>query len=151
VEEGTAAAVRRLGIEQPVAGKTGTTNETKDAWFVGYSPDLIAGVWVGFDDGTPVGLTGARAALPIWVAFMKEALPAYPVRRFAVPQGVVFRDVDRRSGLLVSTACTEMSPVHEAFIVGTQPVVTCDGHRTEGQPKPGEERLNWFERLFHGR
>jgi len=151
VEEGTAAAVRRLGIEQPVAGKTGTTNETKDAWFVGYSPDLIAGVWVGFDDGTPVGLTGAKAALPIWVAFMKEALPAYPVRPFDVPQGVVFRDIDRRSGLLSGADCGESSPVHEAFVIGTQPVLGCDGRRMEGQPKGGEERLNWFERLFHGR
>jgi membrane carboxypeptidase/penicillin-binding protein len=151
VEEGTAAAVRRLGIAQPVAGKTGTTNETKDAWFVGYSPDLIAGVWVGFDDGTPVGLTGAKAALPIWVGFMKEALPAYPIRAFDVPQGVVFRDVDRHTGLLSSSECNDSAPVHEAFVVGTQPVVTCDGQRVEGQPRVSGERLNWFERLFHGR
>jgi penicillin-binding protein 1B len=152
VEEGTAAAVRRLGIAQPVAGKTGTTNDTKDAWFVGYSPDLIAGVWVGFDDGTPVGLTGAKAALPIWVAFMKEALPVYPSRTFDVPQGVVFRDVDRHTGLLSSSECTDSTPVHEAFVVGTQPIVGCDGRRVEGQPEgAGGERRSWFERLFHGR
>ncbi len=151
VEEGTAAAVRRLGIAQPVAGKTGTTNETKDAWFVGYSPDLIAGVWVGFDDGTPVGLTGAKAALPIWVAFMKEALPAYPIRTFDVPRGVVFRDVDRHTGLLSSSECADSAPVREAFVVGTQPVVDCDGRRVEGQPQVGGERRSWFERLFHGR
>jgi penicillin-binding protein 1A len=151
VEEGTAAAVRRLGIAQPVAGKTGTTNETKDAWFVGYSPDLIAGVWVGFDDGTSVGLTGAKAALPIWVAFMKDALPAYPTRMFDVPQGVVFRDVDRHTGLLSSSECADSASVHEAFVVGTQPVVDCDGRRMQGQPQGGGERRSWFERLFHGR
>jgi penicillin-binding protein 1B len=151
VDGGTAAAVRRLGIAQPVAGKTGTTNDTKDAWFVGYSPDLIAGVWVGFDDGTPVGLTGAKAALPIWAGFMKEALPAYPIRAFDVPRGVVFRDVDRRSGLLSSSECGESAPVHEAFVIGTQPVATCDGRHVDGRPEVGGERLNWFERLFHGR
>ena len=149
VEEGTGAAVRRLGITQPVAGKTGTTNEAKDAWFIGYSPDLIAGVWVGFDDGTPVGLTGAKAALPIWVAFMREALKAFGDRPFDVPPGVVFRDVDRHSGLLASFSCPES--VHEAFIVGTEPSVTCDGRRIEGEPQPEEKVLNWFERLFHGR
>jgi penicillin-binding protein 1B len=149
VEEGTGAAVRRLGLTQPVAGKTGTTNETKDAWFVGYSPDLIAGVWVGFDDGTPVGLTGAKAALPIWVAFMREGLQAFGNRPFDVPSGVVFRDVDRHSGLLASVACPES--IHEAFIVGTEPSVTCDGRRTDGESHPEERVLNWFEHLFQGR
>jgi penicillin-binding protein 1B len=151
VEEGTAVAVRRLGIAQPVAGKTGTTNETKDAWFVGYSPDLLAGVWVGFDDGTPVGLTGAKAALPIWVAFMKEALAIFPVREFEIPQGVVFRDVDRRTGLLFGADCNGGTPVHEAFIVGTQPSVRCDGGRLEAEGQPDSDRRNWFERIFHGR
>jgi penicillin-binding protein 1B len=149
VEEGTGAAVRRLGLTQAVAGKTGTTNETKDAWFVGYSPDLIAGVWVGFDDGTPVGLTGAKAALPVWVAFMREALKAFGNRPFDVPSGVVFRDVDRHSGLLASVACPES--IHEAFIVGTEPSVTCDGRRIEGESHPEERVLNWFEHLFQGR
>jgi 1A family penicillin-binding protein len=149
VEEGTGAAVRRLGITQAVAGKTGTTNEAKDAWFIGYSPDLIGGVWVGFDDGTPIGLTGAKAALPVWVAFMRDALRAYESRPFEIPQGVVFRDVDRHSGMLASWSCPES--VHEAFIIGTEPMVTCDGQRLEAQSKPREKVLNWFERLFHGR
>ncbi|MET0152983.1 MAG: hypothetical protein ABW298_10305, partial [Candidatus Binatia bacterium] len=79
------------------------------------------------------------------------ALPAYPIRAFDVPRGVVFRDVDRHTGLLSSSECNDSAPVHEAFVVGTQPVVTCDGQRVEGQPRVGGERLNWFERLFHGR
>ncbi len=149
VEEGTGAAVRRLGITQAVAGKTGTTNEAKDAWFIGYSPDVIGGVWVGFDDGTPIGLTGAKAALPVWVAFMRDALRAYENRPFEVPHGVVFRDVDRHSGMLANSSCPES--VHEAFIIGTEPMVTCDGQRLEAQSKPRERELNWFERLFHGR
>jgi 1A family penicillin-binding protein len=149
VEEGTGEAVRRLGITRAVAGKTGTTNDTKDAWFVGYSPDLIAGVWVGFDDGTPVGLTGAKAALPVWVAFMHEILPALPDRPFEIPGGVVFRDVDRHTGLLANWACPES--VREAFLAGTEPVTTCDGQRVEAEPRPPQRVLKWFERLFHGR
>jgi penicillin-binding protein 1B len=145
VDEGTGAAVRRLGIAQEVAGKTGTTNETKDGWFIGYSPDVIAGVWVGFDDGTPTGLTGARSALPVWVAFMRDALRAYEGRPFEIPRGVVFRDVDRHSGMLASSSCPES--VHEAFIIGTEPLVTCDGQQAQSR----ERVSNWFERLFHGR
>jgi penicillin-binding protein 1B len=146
VEEGTAAAVRRLGLTQPVAGKTGTTNETKDAWFIGYSPDLIAGVWTGFDDGTPIGLTGAKAALPIWVSFMREALKQLPERPFDVPTGVVFRDVDRQTGLLASWSCPDL--IHEAFLAGTEPTTTCDGRQLEGEPAPHRRPLDWFEHLF---
>jgi penicillin-binding protein 1B len=157
VEEGTAAAVRRLGIAQAVAGKTGTTNDTKDAWFLGYSPYLVAGVWVGFDDGTPIGLTGAKAALPLWVTFMKDALKGYADRPFEVPSGIVFRDVDRHSGMLASTACPDA--IQEAFLVGTQPTTTCDGLQQQqpGASKPSTESLprerlkSWFERLFHAR
>jgi 1A family penicillin-binding protein len=149
VEEGTGEAVRRLGITRAVAGKTGTTNDAKDAWFVGYSPDLIAGVWVGFDDGSPVGLTGAKAALPVWVAFMHEVLPTLPDRPFEIPGGVVFRDVDRHTGLLADWACPES--VREAFLAGTEPVTTCGGRRAEAEPRPRQRVLNWFERLFRGR
>jgi penicillin-binding protein 1B len=124
VDRGTAASIRRLGIQAPVAGKTGTTNEEKDSWFVGYSPDLVAGVWVGFDDATPVGLTGAEGALPIWAAFMKEALAARVPRRFTVPSGVVFRDVDPASGLLGGWMCP--NTMREAFVVGSEPDQTCD-------------------------
>ena len=148
VDEGTAAAVRHLGLTQPVAGKTGTTNETKDAWFIGYSPDLIAGVWTGFDDGTPIGLTGAKAALPIWVSFMRDALREFPERPFEIPPGVVFRDVDRHTGLLATGACPDA--IHEAFLAGTEPAATCDGKQIEGEPRPRQKALEWFEHLFRG-
>ena len=72
VVEGTASFLKRLGIGQPVAGKTGTTNDSRDAWFVGYTPDILAMVWVGFDDGTSMRGTGASAALPIWADLMKN-------------------------------------------------------------------------------
>jgi penicillin-binding protein 1B len=143
VVRGTAAAARRLGLLGPVAGKTGTTNDEKDAWFVGYSPDWVAAVWVGFDDGTPVGLTGAAAALPIWVDLMKFLLGAYGERPFDVPPGVVFREVDRWSGLLTAFGCGET--IREAFVAGTEPDETCDGRRvapweaTGGQLEPSVE------------
>ncbi len=74
LNEGTAAGARGLGFTADAAGKTGTTNDYRDAWFAGFTPDLLCVVWVGFDDNTPVGLSGTRAALPIWVDFMKVAL-----------------------------------------------------------------------------
>jgi penicillin-binding protein 1B len=142
VNSGTGAAVRRLGLTEPLGGKTGTTNEEKDAWFVGYSADWVGGVWVGFDDGRPVGMTGSVAALPIWAALMREILAARAEHVFEVPAGVVFRDVDRYSGMLASFRCPEF--VREAFISGTEPRRTCDGRPVEaavfGEPPRRETR-----------
>ena len=76
MDRGTGAGVRSLGLGGALAGKTGTTNDTRDAWFAGYSPRLVAVVWVGFDDGAPLELSGARGALPIWTDFMRAAAPS---------------------------------------------------------------------------
>ncbi|HSB61578.1 MAG TPA: PBP1A family penicillin-binding protein [Vicinamibacteria bacterium] len=124
VNEGTAAAARAWGFTADAAGKTGTTNDLRDAWFVGYTPDLLCVVWVGYDDNTPIGLSGARAALPIWVEFMKGALAGREPTPFPVPaENVVFVDVDRDTGLLASPSCGEA--VSEAFIPGTEPQERC--------------------------
>ena len=85
LDRGTAAAARRLGFTRPAAGKTGTTNDYKDAWFVGYTPDLLAVVWVGFDGPSKLNLSGAEAALPIWTDFMKSATASMPVTDFVPP------------------------------------------------------------------
>jgi penicillin-binding protein 1B len=91
VRRGTGRDLARLGVSSPVAGKTGTTNEFRDAWFVGYSPDLVVAVWVGFDDAARVGLTGARAALPIVARFVREAVGGAGLRDFApAPQRYSF-------------------------------------------------------------
>ncbi|HWC02978.1 MAG TPA: PBP1A family penicillin-binding protein [Methylomirabilota bacterium] len=90
VDRGTAAAVRGFGLRGAVAGKTGTTNDTRDAWFAGYSPRLVAVVWVGFDDGTPLGLSGAQAALPIWTDFMRAAAALDEPGEFSAPPTVSF-------------------------------------------------------------
>jgi penicillin-binding protein 1A len=116
---GTGRRARSLG--KPVAGKTGTTNDQGDAWFVGFSPDVATGVWVGYDEKRVLGRgeTGGRAALPIWIDYMDEALRDRPARDFAVPDGIVFARVDTRTGLLASSE-TETS-LYQAFLAGTEP------------------------------
>ena len=100
VKEGTGKRVRALN--RPVAGKTGTTNDLQDAWFVGYTPRFISGVWVGYDNGRTLGKgeTGSRTASPIWLGFMDRILQDKPVRMFQVPEGVVFAKIDAETGLL---------------------------------------------------
>lgn len=118
VEEGTATAVREL--TRPAAGKTGTAQEYRDAWFSGYTMDFVAAAWVGFDDHTPIGPleTGGKAALPIWLAFMKRAHQGLPVREFELPEGVVQVRVDPASGKLAGRAIPGRL---ETFVAGTEP------------------------------
>lgn len=126
INEGTGAAARARGFRLDAAGKSGTTNDLRDAWFVGFTPDLLTVVWVGFDDNQPIGLTGSQAALPIWTDFMIRALAGHPDRSFDVPEGVVFVDVDRESGRIAGPFCTRV--ISEAFIVGTEPWDRCTAH-----------------------
>ena len=126
VTTGTGSAVRSSGLPDVVAGKTGTTNDGRDAWFVGYTPRLLALVWVGFDGGEPHGMSGARAALPIWIDFMKQAIDAYPQSDFEVPPGISFTDIDVTNGKRAAHACPVVA--REAFLVGTEPPL-CDEHR----------------------
>lgn len=117
VRYGTGWRAKALG--RPVAGKTGTTNEYRDAWFVGYTPDLLAAVWVGFDDMRPLGPqeTGARAASPIWVSFMKN-VKGGESQNFPVPEGIVSYPIDPATGLL---AKDEAAAIREFFKEGTEP------------------------------
>jgi len=115
VDLGTGKRVRWLGFERPCAGKTGTvgwpgkeeTDKTMDAWFIGFTPDLVAGVWIGKDDASPLGekITGSVAAIPVWTKFMKKALEGKPVKDFSSPQGVVFKEIDLDTGLLATPGC----------------------------------------------
>lgn len=125
VDRGTGAQARALGLTAVLAGKTGTTDEERDAWFVGYTPDLVIGVWVGFDDGTPLHLTGAQAALPIWVDFARQVIPP-DSPDFPQPGGIAVRMVDPASGLLATADCPES--VEEMFIEGTEPEDYCPLH-----------------------
>jgi membrane carboxypeptidase/penicillin-binding protein len=130
VDRGTARRARSLGFERPAAGKTGTTNDFNDAWFAGYTPDLLAVVWVGFDRDKALGLTGSSAALPIWAGFMESALRGRPVKEFRVPNGIEFAIIDRGTGLRAGAGCRDT--VREAFLEGTVPVglSDCEGTST---------------------
>lgn len=122
VQKGTGQAARALN--RPVAGKTGTTNDYINAWFIGGAPNLVAGVYVGFDDRRSLGEgeTGARAALPIWMGFMKEAFKQLPVVPFEIPDGVTFVKVDESTGLLESDQDgEEQKGVVELFAKGSEP------------------------------
>jgi penicillin-binding protein 1B len=145
VTTGTGSAVRASGLPDVVAGKTGTTNDGRDAWFVGYSSRLLALVWVGFDSGEPHGMSGAKAALPVWIDFMKQAIDAYPQADFEVPAGISFSDIDATNGKRAARACPVI--VREAFITGTEPPL-CDQHRgVIDHVVDGWNRLtDWFRR-----
>ena len=119
VENGTAKRARALG--RPVAGKTGTTNQAKDAWFVGYSTEIVAGVWVGYDDALPLGWgeSGGVTALPGWVAFMKAAHDKRPATEFPRPASVVVAKIDPATGLLAYAG--QEDAIDEVFLDGTAP------------------------------
>lgn len=125
VDRGTGAKARAMGVEGPVAGKTGTTDGYRDAWFIGYTPDVVIGVWVGFDDERPVKLTGSQAALPIWSLLARRVLP-HQAPDFEMPSGMVQREIDPRTGQLATSRCPEKTL--EVFIAGTEPTVYCEIH-----------------------
>ncbi|MEE8410600.1 MAG: PBP1A family penicillin-binding protein, partial [Myxococcota bacterium] len=116
IEDGTARRAKVL--DRTLAGKTGTSNESRDVWFGGFSPELVGVVWVGFDDNAPLGrATGSSTALPIWIRYMDRALEGVPQRDFPPPEGVVFVKVDPETGL----ASHRANAIEEAFIEGSEP------------------------------
>jgi penicillin-binding protein 1B len=122
LNEGTGAGARAAGFTLDAAGKTGTTNDLRDAWFAGFTPELLTVVWVGFDDNQPLGLSGAQAALPIWTDFMLHALAGRNSIPFDVPPGITFINIDPESGKLAVAGCP--GAFSEAFIVGSEPTET---------------------------
>jgi penicillin-binding protein 1B len=139
IASGTGASARALGVPGSIAGKTGTTNDGRDAWFIGYAPRLLAVVWVGFDGGDAHGLSGAEAALPIWADFMRQALDAYPQPAFTVPAGVAFADIDLTNGLLANRFCPRVA--RETFLTGTEPP-PCQEHGGVG-----DQIFDWWQRF----
>lgn len=135
---GTGQNAKALG--RAAAGKTGTTSDYIDAWFMGFTPHVVTGVWVGFDNQKSIGPleTGARAALPIWLSFMQSAVKNYPDVDFTIPPGVVFASIDPTSGKLASP--NSSTAIKEAFIEGTQP--TEAGGQTSS---PSESQSEFFK------
>jgi penicillin-binding protein 1B len=126
MNEGTGAGARAAGFSIDAAGKSGTTNDLRDAWFVGFTPELLTVVWVGMDDNQPVGLSGSQAALPIWTTFMSKALAGRESTSFQTPAGITFLDIDRDTGRVAGPLCPRI--FSEAFIAGTEPTEACSLH-----------------------
>jgi penicillin-binding protein 1B len=146
INRGTGATVRARGFTAPAAGKTGTS---RDGWFAGYTSNLLAIVWVGFDDNRDLGLSGANAPAPIWGDFMKRAvaLPAYrDVKPFDMPEGITKVTIDPESLMLATPEC----PVtrEEVYIHGTEPTEFCPLHggRVASDAPPG----SWLSHVFGG-
>ena len=127
INEGTGAGARANGFALDAAGKSGTTNDLRDAWFVGFTPELLTVVWVGLDDNQPLGLSGTQAALPIWTTFRARALAGHPDQPFPEPEGIVYAEIDRDTGKLASPLCPRL--FREAFVSGSEPVESCEIHR----------------------
>lgn len=141
VEGGTAKSLRSQGIWFPVAGKTGTTNDFRDAWFVGYTPDILALIWVGFDNGDPVYVSGGRAALPIWADLIRS-IPQYVSESwFTAPPGIVQKEICLDSGMLALPDHGCPDTIKEYFLAGNAPTKECTLH---------DSRLpfgKWFKKI----
>jgi penicillin-binding protein 1B len=145
INAGTGASARVAGVPGAVAGKTGTTNDGRDAWFVGYAPNLLALVWVGFDDGVAAGLSGSEGALPIWSEFMRQALEVYPGGAFPEPAGITRAKVDVTTGRRATAFCPLVAT--EVFLSGTEPP-PCEEHGgvTEQIERWWDRVWDWFRK-----
>ncbi|MGQ0734111.1 MAG: penicillin-binding protein 1A [Acidobacteriota bacterium] len=167
VDHGTAWRTRDLGFTRPAAGKTGTTNDYRDAWFVGYTPRLVTGVWIGFDQPQPImrGGYASEVAVPLWASFMRRATARDPVEWFSPPRGIVSASICRLSGLRAVDGCHDgqlnedgvpervAGVINEYFVTGTEPVESCSLHRLDTQTTSSdeEEAEDGSRRGFWGR
>ncbi len=134
VNDGTGWGARGRGFYRPAGGKTGTSDNCTDNWFLGFTPQITAGVWIGYDDKTVIGenITGAHTALPVWSDFMIKAHDTLKVEDFRVPPGIVFKTVCLESGLLATDRCPRI--ITDVFTEETAPSVYCDLHPSEELP-----------------
>jgi penicillin-binding protein 1A len=133
VNEGYGRTARRMGFNEPAAGKTGTTDDCTDAWFIGFTNEIAVGVWAGFDEKVSMGrrMTGGRVSVPIWTNVMKAYYRDHSAEPFIEPEGIVHRVICEESGLLATKGCSEIR--REVFIEGTEPRRYCDRHRLSAQ------------------
>lgn len=130
VQRGTAYQAVGSRFNRPCAGKTGTTDDFVDAWFIGFTPQLVAGVWIGYDEGRKslgIGMTGGVVAAPVWTDFMEVALKDEPVMEFSPPSNVSFVSICKETGLLATPNCPY--PIREVFLAGSQPTTYCTKHQ----------------------
>jgi penicillin-binding protein 1B len=126
LDRGTGKAAKEMGITFPASGKTGTTDANRDSWFVGFTPDVVCAVWVGYDSGADTGLTGAQGALRIWARFLRALYPGSGPVTLRPPDGIDFAEIDPASGFLATTACPQT--LREAYLTGTAPKEPCPLH-----------------------
>lgn len=138
VDRGTGAGIRARGLRGPIAGKTGTTDDEYDLWFVGFTPELVAVVWVGYDEPQPIGVPSSRGALPIWADFLSEVTGDVVRGAFTKPSSVERIEIDPATGARAMAGCPERRV--EYFLEGTLPRETC--------PAGARRRAGFFERLF---
>lgn len=165
LSNGTGRSIRAAGFDAPAAGKTGTSNQNRDAWFVGYTPNLVTGVWIGRDDNLSFGLTGGAVAAPIWADYMKCVTPFHERLDFVQPAGVVRVKIDQQSGGLATPGCPSENIRTEVFIRGTEPIRGCAHHMryndsdasedyrlpesaTRPDSKPRQDRRSLWDVLF---
>jgi penicillin-binding protein 1B len=141
VDRGTAAGARSMGFRLIAAGKTGTTNDKRDAWFIGFTPKALTLTWLGFDDNAPTGLSGGTGAVPIWTRFMQAVMAGQPNVDFASPDGIVTAQIDETSGGLAVPACPPRVVVTAAFKAGTQPSMPCPLHSPQAVPAPAVDQF----------
>ncbi len=138
VDRGTAVGLRSRGLRGPIAGKTGTTDDEYDLWFVGYTPEIVAVVWIGYDEPQPIGVPSSRGALPIWADFLSQVTGERVRGVFARPAEIEVAEIDPRSGARALSGCPERRV--EFFLEGTVPEETC--------PRGGDRGRSFFGRLF---
>jgi penicillin-binding protein 1A len=128
VDRGTGTAVRAVGFTGPAAGKTGTTNSATDVWFVGYTPDLVTGIWMGFDEPQTIvrGASGGTLVAPAWGRLMKRVYAGRPMpAKWAAPSGITTAQVDATTGMAVSPTCPAHGPIYEEYFLHGPPAQTC--------------------------
>jgi penicillin-binding protein 1A len=150
VDHGTGASVRRRGFWLPAAGKTGTTNDSKDVWFVGMTPDLVAGVWLGFDQPKTItpSASGGQMAAPVWAELMKAAYETRPnPAGWSPPSELVSVPIDVQSGGMATNNCPAENVRIEYFVPGTEPTEYCDLHRS-GAEKAIDKVIEGIRKIF---
>jgi len=153
VDRGTARRLRTVGFQGPIAGKTGTTDDEFDLWFVGYTPELVAVVWVGYDEPGEIGVPSSAGALPIWGDFMLDALGPRVRGRFFPPPGIERADIEPGTGALALAGCPDRRS--EVFLAGTLPTAQCpagavvsDQEPAGTRPREGGGIVKWLKRWF---
>ena len=141
VDHGTAYGVRSMGFHLIAAGKTGTTNDERDAWFIGFTPQTLALTWIGFDDNSIVGLSGGQGAVPIWTRYMQQATSGQKNVDWSPPSGIEMAEFDKTSGGLATPQCPPIAIASGAFKSGTAPMQPCPLHQPQAPPPPAVDEF----------